>query len=163
MKEVYPDANYFIFTDVIRQFPGWVCLDVERYREKLIKNFGVCPEILQNYFGLSDALRFVFLSENPHTLYMDTDIYCQKVLPEIPSGRVGILPHNICMMYNNDNTKYFTNLFKKYHEKYERFFVGISQFFDLDEQVMDLSEYFIHKSVGHGYSFEDDVINRREK
>lgn len=71
--KIYPKANFICIT-ADSEFYGMATVPFEHWIEK----YNI-P--MSDMMGLSDYIRFDYLSENPDTLYLDTDTYCTKKMP----------------------------------------------------------------------------------
>ncbi len=86
-REVYPDAHFKIITDQIMPFEWLEIIEAG-------KNEFKSPQLY------SDYRRIYYLSENPYTLYLDTDVYCLKPIELNCLGNAGIWA-----IYNHNNLK----------------------------------------------------------
>lgn len=160
VRELYPEANFFIFTDDIHSFPGWILLDVEAYKKHLKEDYLILEEWLQNLYFFTDCLRFYFLSGTPNTLYIDTDTYCVEKIPKLKSKKVGAVQHTISTLYNNNNLEYFTKIFEEHvNDYYTKTLNRLIKYFDFGKSVVDISDYFIHQSIEHGFDFRQEKIS----
>ena len=87
--------------------------------------------------GLSDYIRFDYLSNYPCTLYLDTDVYCVSAIPDIS----GIGYKSIQAIWNGEDTEGIKRIFEKGK--------GKQILWDLRREMsgINLSEYFEHKPI----------------
>jgi hypothetical protein len=128
-KEIYPDADFVFFSDRLAPFP-WM------------------NRVTANYLNInspqmySDYARLFYLSNQPHTLYIDCDVYCLKPIPLDDFGSAGIWA-----IYNHDKMDAIKSILKNRNGQNMNAWYGK----DLALTGGDLSKYFIHR--------EKEVIN----
>ena len=140
-REIYPDVKLVCISNLQDPLPGGtfdLVLPWDYYIEKIWKTYFIknSSVMLQ-----SDFIRYHYLSVNPHTLYLDTDIYLQKPISEVTY--IGIFKRDISAIWNGQYTGFFDNLLRNARGG------GISSgylkgFFPYD--CTDLSAFMTHKT-----------------
>lgn len=122
-RKIYPDACFKLITD---QYPPFHWIEkVEAYKKKFKS-----PQLY------SDWARIKFLSENPYTLYLDTDAYCIKPIPFEKPGNAGIWA-----IYNCNIVSLMKNILHQIEVNQSPFYYGNILKFSFSR----INSYFEHK------------------
>jgi len=134
----YPEAKFRVITS-LKAF----------YDMEIVNVYDVIDEMkkedlytdINHYMALSDEMRFWWLKNNPETLYLDTDTWCEETMPYMKEcGHMNI---EALWNGNNEHTKPFDKITSK-RIKGELFNTYIPELYESDSIVLD--KYFSHKA-----------------
>ncbi len=152
VTEVYPSAEFIAITDFPEFFPEcFQILDLDIVINELMCTYTDKQDHIDmqsHYVFVSDYARMHFLSIHPNTLYLDTDTYCAKKMPEFPLGFVGSRknPCNNDVIYNNDRPDIIKDLMERRHMfRPKPNLVPLMSLLQWDVNAINLSNFFAHK------------------
>jgi len=93
---------------------------------------------LESFIPLSDRIRFDYLSEHPNTLYMDTDVWCNKKI----QGNKGIEFMSIEAIWNGNDLEGIKRIFSKRNNP-KGFLLHLKT--EMAKEGTELHGYFEHK------------------
>jgi len=104
IKEVYPKVNLScitknknLLTSIIDTHVDWGEIENEVWKKWYVKS--IHPDLLSDYF------RYLYLSKNPYTLYIDTDIYIHEPIQE--NDYLAKWKGDYCALWNGNETRFF--------------------------------------------------------
>lgn len=104
IKEIYPDVKLLCITkddkllpDVIDEYISWDLMEEKLWNKWFVKSHEA--KVLSDYF------RYLWLSENPYTLYLDTDIYIHEKFEE--SDYISKWENDYSALWNGNQCKFF--------------------------------------------------------
>jgi hypothetical protein len=132
--EIYPEANFKVITTLKGFFNMEIIDAVELNKEMAEYKLDVHSGVM-----FSDYARYYWLSKNPNTLYIDTDVWCVKPMPEIEgSGNC-----NYWMIWNGNNTEIMKELLDTHDYRGSLVHTVVP----LSQAGVQMGEYFEHKPV----------------
>ena len=138
-KKIYPDVHFVCILKGDWPFNGFECIEWDGIKKEIIKRYGIGVDETRPF---SEYARFMYLSENPFTLYLDTDIYCIKKMIEV--HKTGYWKTDICALWNGNNTAIFHEVVK--NRKTNNILAHCAAMLPGDS--IDLKPYCIHKYCG---------------
>lgn len=110
VKEVYPDVKLSCITkdadllpEIIDEHVMWDFAEKKLWEKWFVKS--------KEAKTLSDYFRYLWLSENPHTLYIDTDIYLHEKIEE--TGYMAKWRDDYSAIWNGECCNFFNELVKR--------------------------------------------------
>jgi len=140
MRAVYPETKIVCITksttafpkNIINEFIPWDEIEKTLWDDFYVYNND--PHILSGY------IRFHYLSKNPYTLYLDTDIYLHEPIKE--TDGLGKFKGDYSALWNGTENDFFEYILHR--RRGNGPLSQIMQFFP--HNCMDLSKFMTHKT-----------------
>lgn len=135
-QRIYPEAHFVCILKGDWPFDGFERIEWDGIKSKISDRYGVG---IHATIPFSDYARFIYLSENKYTLYIDTDIYCIKRMEATP--KTGYWKTDICALWSGGNSAVFHRAVKNRKSNNVLAHCAVM----LPENSIDLKPYCIHK------------------
>jgi len=138
-KKIYENVQLILITNLKKGCPEEVdtILPIDYYLGLLWKEYGIkTPDIITQ----TNFTRYYYLSKNPNTLYLDTDIYLQRKI-EV-NDYIGRYGKDISAVFNGNELSFFDNLIRLRNSNNST--ENLKSFFPQD--AIDLSRWMTHKT-----------------